>query len=192
MGDPLGPGGETTNGFGGVGIDRDGFGVQVASTRTAISRTDSITHHHRTRVTAMSMLRAHATKTVTTTSGTETMLVRVTAAANHKVKCACVHNQSSTPRLRFACCGRPLAASLDTELLAKIDSGDSETIQTSCRVSPPTAPGGSPVVLDGGWITGSGSREFRVVILNSGETLTVAALEHQRFRERQTEVDIDE
>ncbi|NBW21338.1 MAG: hypothetical protein EBR82_76610, partial [Caulobacteraceae bacterium] len=28
-GDPLGPGDETTNGFGGVGIDRDGFGVQV-------------------------------------------------------------------------------------------------------------------------------------------------------------------
>lgn len=29
MGDPLGSGDETTNGFGGVGIDRDGFGVQV-------------------------------------------------------------------------------------------------------------------------------------------------------------------
>lgn len=142
----------------------------------------------------MSMLRAHATKTVTTTSGTETMLVRVTAAANHKVQVRVrVHNQSSTPPVAVRLLRAATGGTLDTELLAKIDSGDSETIQTSCKgFTANAAPGGSPVVLDGGWITGNGSREFRVVILNGGETLTVAALSTGATANVQTEVDIDE
>ncbi|NBW21339.1 MAG: hypothetical protein EBR82_76615 [Caulobacteraceae bacterium] len=141
----------------------------------------------------MSLLRTHGTLTVTTTSSTETMLVRVTAPSNHKIQVRVrIHNQSSTPAVAVRLLRAATGGTLSSELLAKIDTGDAENVQSSCKGFTVNAAPTGGVVVDDGWVTGNGAREFRVVLLNGGETLTVAALSTGATASVQTVVDVDE
>lgn len=141
----------------------------------------------------MSLLVTHATKTVTTTSGTETMLVRVTAPSNHKVQVRVrVHNKSSTPGVVAYLKRGATGGTLDTELLAKINAQDTETVQSSAKGFTANAAPTGGTVVDQAWVAGSGSREFRVVKLNGGETITVSALSSGATADIETEIDVDE
>lgn len=142
----------------------------------------------------MSLLVSHAVKTYTTASSVETLAVRLTAATHHKAQVRVrVHNKSSTPGvvayLKRGATGGTMNSS---QLLAKINGQDTETIQTLCYDFSSASGISGGVVIDQAWVAGSGSREFRVVKINGGDTLSISTLATGATADIDVEIDVDE
>jgi hypothetical protein len=142
----------------------------------------------------MSNLVSHATKSYTSASSAETMAVRLTAAAQHKSLVRVrVHNKSSTPGvvvyLKRGATGGTLNSS---QLLAKVNAQDTETIQTLCYDFSSASGISGGTIVDSAWVAGSGVREFRSVRINGAETLTVSTLATGATADIQVEIDVDE